>query len=115
MTSEWFSKEEESHLVSLKKSIGTLNDRCEFLSRSMPIDGSSQELLNNQPTSKKKRSHKKRRHHRKSHSKGRILDTSDINNQSVNGIKNALNGSARLSLFFFSLIIFDSLQEIELS
>jgi len=59
----------------------------------MPIDGSSTELLNNnQSSNKKKRSHKKRRHHhRKSHSKARLIDPNDLNNQSVNGIKTALN------------------------
>ena len=62
----------------------------------MPVDGSSSELLNGQNSSKKKRSNKKRRQQqqqqqqRKLQSKTRLLDAND---QSPNGIKNALNCS----------------------
>jgi len=61
----------------------------------MPAEGSSTELLNGQNSSKKKRSNKKRRQQqqaqqRKLQSKTRLLD---VNDQSPNGIKNALNCS----------------------
>jgi len=61
----------------------------------MPVEGSSTELLNGQNSSKKKRSNKKRRQQqqaqqRKLQSKTRLLDAND---QSPNGIKNALNCS----------------------
>jgi len=61
----------------------------------MPAEGSSTELLNGQNSSKKKRSNKKRRQQqqaqqRKLQSKTRLLDAND---QSPNGIKNALNCS----------------------
>lgn len=57
----------------------------------MPIDGSSTELLSQQNLAKKKRSNKKRRQNRKLPSKTRLLDGSEANGQSSNGIKNALN------------------------